>query len=33
MNQGMMMQSIMWVLAFGVLLLYMQRRRKRKSNS
>jgi hypothetical protein len=27
------MQAIGWILALGVLVLYMQRRRKRKANS
>jgi hypothetical protein len=30
---GMVMQAIIWTVSLGVLVLYMQRRRKRKSDN
>ena len=32
MDQTMMMQTIFWVATLGVLVLYVQRRKKRKTN-
>jgi hypothetical protein len=32
MDQGTITQAILWILTLGALVLFMQRRRKRKSN-